>query len=201
MEIPVELSKTLITEHGEQQLVFLKEIDGPRTFPIVIGISEALAIDRRLKNIPTPRPMTHDLVSNIIDSLGGTLEKIVINDLRDHTFFATIYISTSEGLRQIDSRPSDALAIGVGLGTPLFVSEKVLDSITNSETASRKERLEILRRRLEILSEQIHTLNKMLDDTDFLDTAPQETIDEYRKQVEEMENEKAAIENLLKKYD
>ena len=96
---------------------------------IVIGIHEAVAIDRRLKGIPTPRPMTHDLLYNVIQIMGGTLERVVINDLRDRTFFALLHIRQGEKVIQIDSRPSDAIALGIGYNVPIFVEEKVLEAV------------------------------------------------------------------------
>ena len=88
MDIQVELSRIIINETSDQQVIVLKELNGKRSFPIVIGIAEVFAIDRRLKGIETPRPMTHDLLSSTIENLGGKLEKIVINDLINHTFYA-----------------------------------------------------------------------------------------------------------------
>ena len=130
MDIEMELSRIVIQETSEQQFIFLKECGGERTFPIVIGIGEAIAIDRRLKGIPTPRPMTHDLLYNVITEMGGTLEKIVISDLRDHTFFAVLYISLDGEMLEIDSRPSDAIALGVVENTPIYVAEHVLDEVS-----------------------------------------------------------------------
>ena len=88
MSIQMELHKIFITEGGEQQVIVLKEVDGDRKFPIMIGNTEANAIDRRLKGIPMQRPMTHDLMANVIEAMGGVMEKIEINDLHEHTFFA-----------------------------------------------------------------------------------------------------------------
>jgi hypothetical protein len=121
-DIHVKLSRIIITEMGEQQVIFLKEVDGERTFPILIGISEALAIDRRLKGIPTPRPMTHDLLAGVIEAMGGRLEKIIINDLREHTFYAQLFIRRNGETIEVDSRPSDAIALGVAMDTPLYVT-------------------------------------------------------------------------------
>src|SRR5476649_1767608 len=90
MSVQMELHKIIISEMQDQQIIVLREVDGERKFPIVIGSNEAIAIDRRLKGTATPRPMTHDLLANIIESLGGTMEKIEINDLQEHTFFAKI---------------------------------------------------------------------------------------------------------------
>jgi len=129
MDIPVELTRIIINESSEQQLIVLKERDGERQVPIVIGIVEIFAIDRRLKGIRAPRPMTHDLIGDMIEQLGGTIEKIVVDDLRDHTFFAKIHIRLGDRLIAVDSRPSDAIAVGVGMQANFFVAEHVLDSI------------------------------------------------------------------------
>src|SRR5436309_11625925 len=107
MSVQMELHKIIISEMQDQQIIVLKEVDGERKFPIVIGSNEALAIDRRLKGIPTPRPLTHDLLASVIEELGGTIEKIEINNLQDHTFFAAIHIKQDGQTLEIDSRPSD----------------------------------------------------------------------------------------------
>src|SRR5260221_14136716 len=86
MSIQMELHKIIISENQEQQIIVLKEVDGDRKFPIVIGSPEAYAIDRRLKGIPTPRPLTHDLLANVIETAGGWMDNIEINDLQAHTF-------------------------------------------------------------------------------------------------------------------
>lgn len=108
------------------------QIEGGRSFPIVIGLPEAYAIERRLKGIVIKRPQTHDLLANTIDALGGTLESICINDLTDHTFFAVLNVRTKEGkLVPIDSRPSDAIALGIAKNVPILVEERVLDAAQN----------------------------------------------------------------------
>src|SRR5580700_720784 len=112
MAVQMELHKIIISEMQDQQIIYLKEVDGERKFPIMIGSSEAYAIDRRLKGIPTPRPLTHDLLANVIEQLGGDVERIEINDLQEHTFFAKILIRQHGKLIEIDSRPSDAIALG-----------------------------------------------------------------------------------------
>jgi bifunctional DNase/RNase len=127
MDIEMELSRIIINETSDQQIIVLKERNGERSFPIVIGIVEVFAIDRRLKGIKPPRPMTHDLLSGVIESLGATIEKIVINDLRNHTFYAKIYLSMDGRTVEIDSRPSDAIALGAASNTPIFVAEHVLE--------------------------------------------------------------------------
>ena len=127
MNIEMELSRIIINETSDQQIIVLKERHGHRSFPIVIGIVEIFAIDRRLKGIKPPRPMTHDLLDGVIESLGATIEKIVINDLRNHTFYAQIYLSLDGRTITIDSRPSDAIALGTASNTPIYVAEHVLE--------------------------------------------------------------------------
>jgi len=90
--VQMELTRIIISENNEQQIIFLKEVDGERTFPIVIGIFEATSIDRRVKGLPAPRPLTHDLLASTIDLLGGELQDIFISELRDHTYFAKLRI-------------------------------------------------------------------------------------------------------------
>lgn len=127
METRVELSRIMINEASDQQIIVLKEVGGERSFPIVIGIVEIFAIDRRLKGIKPPRPMTHDLLDAVIKRLGAKVEKIVINDLRQHTFFAKITLSADGKKFDIDSRPSDAIALGVVCQTPIFVEDNIFD--------------------------------------------------------------------------
>ncbi|MBN1845052.1 MAG: bifunctional nuclease family protein [Sedimentisphaerales bacterium] len=130
MNVEMELARIIIQETSDQQFIFLKEKHGNRSFPIVIGIHEAVAIDRRLKGIPTPRPMTHELLYRVIEVMGGQLAQVVINDLREHTFYATLVIERNGERLEVDSRPSDAIALGVVDNTPIFVAEHVLDEVT-----------------------------------------------------------------------
>jgi len=127
MDIEAELSRIIINEASDQQVVFIKEKDGDRSFPIVIGIVEIFAIDRRLKGKTAPRPMTHDLLAQVIEAFDGKIEKVVINDLKHHTFFAKIYLRRDGQLLEIDSRPSDALALCVATEAPIFVTDHVFD--------------------------------------------------------------------------
>ena len=127
MDVEVELSRIIINETSDQQIIVLKERHGQRSFPVVIGIVEIFAIDRRLKGIKPPRPMTHDLLDSVIENLGAKIEKIVINDLSNHTFYAKIYLSLNGRTVQIDSRPSDAIALGVASNAPIYVAEHVFE--------------------------------------------------------------------------
>jgi len=127
MEKEAELSRIIINETSDQQIIVIKERHGERSFPIVIGIVEIFAIDRRLKGIEPPRPMTHDLLDSVIQGLGAKIEKIVINDLRNHTFYAKIHLSLNGKTVEIDSRPSDAIALGAASSAPIYVADHVLD--------------------------------------------------------------------------
>jgi bifunctional DNase/RNase len=129
MDIEVELSKIIINEASDQQVIVLKERYGQRSFPIVIGIVEIFAIDRRLKGITPPRPMTHDLLDSVIQNLGARIERIVVNDLRNHTFYARIVLSLNGKIVEVDSRPSDAIALGAATSAPIFVAEHVFEKI------------------------------------------------------------------------
>ena len=129
MEIEMELSRIIINEASDQQVIVLKERGGKRSFPIVIGIVEIFAIDRRLKGIKPPRPMTHDLLDGVISSLGAKVARIVINDLRNHTFYARIHLTMNGRNFEVDSRPSDAIALGSATGAPIFAEEAVLEQV------------------------------------------------------------------------
>ena len=107
---------------GGAYALILKETSGPRRLPIIIGAFEAQSIALEMEGIKPPRPLTHDLMKNLIDSLGGELIDVLISELRDGTFFARINLDTQE----IDARPSDAIAIAVRYGAPIFVAEKVM---------------------------------------------------------------------------
>ncbi len=130
MSVEMELNKIIISEMQEEQIIILREVDGERTFPIVIGSSEAFAIDRRLKGIVHPRPLTHDLLASIIEQMGGELDHIEINDLQKHTFFARLYIRQNGRTLEIDSRPSDAIALGIATSVPIYVADHVLAEVT-----------------------------------------------------------------------
>ncbi|MGB9625568.1 MAG: bifunctional nuclease family protein [Phycisphaerae bacterium] len=132
MDVRMELSRIIISETSDQQIIVLREKGGARQFPIVIGIHEALAIDRRVKGFATARPLTHELLASVIQAMHGELEKIVIHDLRDHTFYAKLVIRQNGALLEVDSRPSDAIALGVASDTPIYVSEHVLREVTET---------------------------------------------------------------------
>jgi uncharacterized protein len=134
--VPMELARIVISEINDQQVVFLKEIDGDRSFPILIGIFEASSIDRRVQGRVTgelpPRPLTHDLLKQAIEELGGDAEDVVINNLMDHTYFAVIRVRKDGELIELDARPSDAIALAVHYDPflPIYVEDTVLAEVT-----------------------------------------------------------------------
>ena len=132
MQIQMQLSRIIISEINEQQIIYLKEVDGDRQFPILIGIFEATSIDRRVKNYASPRPLTHDLLVNSVEQLGAELDSVVINDLREHTYFARLRVRQDGEIVEIDARPSDAIAVAVTCDPPLpiYVDEEVLEEAT-----------------------------------------------------------------------
>ena len=129
MPVQMELKRIIINEIHDQQVIMLREVDGERSFPIVIGIFEATSIDRRVKNMPSPRPLTHDLVNNVIEHLGGELQDIYISELREHTYYAKLRIRKEGELFEVDSRPSDAIALAVTARVPIYVAEDVLGEV------------------------------------------------------------------------
>ena len=131
MPVEMKLSRIIISEINDSQVIYLKEVDGDRTFPILIGIFEATSIDRRVKQDRPPRPLTHDLVVNIVHAMGGELDSVVISELRDHTYYAKLRVRLDGELIEIDSRPSDAIAIAVTCEPhlPIYVSEDVLEDV------------------------------------------------------------------------
>ena len=126
MAVRMELSRIFIREMTDMQIIELTEVDGDRTFPIVIGLPEAFAIERRLKGIDIPRPQTHDLLASVIGLLGGELKEIIVTDLVDGTFYAKLVVEQDGHDVEIDSRPSDAIALGVAESVPIYVAEDVL---------------------------------------------------------------------------
>lgn len=129
MPVQMELRRIVISEVQDQQFIVLKEVDGERNFPIVIGLFEASSIERRVKGLSSPRPLTHDLIGNIVSQMGGEVQDVYINELRDHTYFARLRIRMDGELIEVDARPSDAIAVAVTLKVPIYVSEEVLSEV------------------------------------------------------------------------
>jgi uncharacterized protein len=133
VEVQMELKRIIISEVHDQQVIMLKEVEGDRSFPIVIGIFEATSIDRRVKGMPSPRPLTHDLVSSVIDNLGGELRDIFISELREHTYYAKLRIRMNGEMVEVDSRPSDAIALAVTAKVPIYVADDIIEEVCSEE--------------------------------------------------------------------
>ena len=134
MEIPVKVSGIVVDPISNMPIVVLKDELRNRVLPIWIGIFEANAIAIELEKVKTPRPMTHDLLRNVISTLGAKVEKVVVNDLRDNTFYAVIHLSRDGEKLEIDSRPSDAIALAVRVKAPIFVEDHVFEKATVIES-------------------------------------------------------------------
>lgn len=131
MLVKMDLARIVIVDSDDEKMsmIVLREVDGERAFPILIGIHEAYAIDRRTKRIVVQRPMTHDLIEHLIGKLEYKLDQILIHELRDSTFYAKLVLRRNGEVVEIDSRPSDAIAVGAGTDTPIFVDESILEEV------------------------------------------------------------------------
>src|SRR4249920_3847180 len=107
--VQMELKRIIISEVHDSQVIVLKEVEGDRSFPIVIGIFEATSIDRRVKGMQSPRPLTHDLITSVVDQMGGEIQDIMISELKEHTYFAKLRVRKDGELIEVDCRPSDAI--------------------------------------------------------------------------------------------
>ena len=119
-------------------IVILKDKDGDRVLPIWVGLFEANAIALQIENVATPRPMTHDLLRNIITDLEGQVDRVVVCDLKDNTFYAIIHLTVRGERVAIDARPSDAIALALRTRAPIFVEETVIDNAKTVDTSSEK---------------------------------------------------------------
>lgn len=120
-------------------IIILKDPEERRALPIWVGIFEANAIALELEKVSTPRPMTHDLLKNILEGLGITVQQVVVNELKENTFYATIELNYNGSVVSIDSRPSDAIALALRTNAPIFVTETVVTQAKNIEVSEEKE--------------------------------------------------------------
>jgi bifunctional DNase/RNase len=151
MQIEMSIKGLMVDPISNMPIVILRDKEGSRTLPIWVGMFEANAIALQIENISTPRPMTHDLLRNVIQDLKAAVEKIVVCDLQDGTFYALIYLRAHGELLAIDSRPSDAIALALRTRAPIFVEETVIDSAKTVDVASDKSDAERLQKYLESL--------------------------------------------------
>ena len=127
MQVEMAIKGLMVDPITNMPIIILRDKDGQRVLPIWVGIFEANAIALQMENVSTPRPMTHDLLRNIIQDLKGLVTKIVISDLKDNTFYALIYVETPGDVVAIDARPSDAIALALRAQAPIYVEETVID--------------------------------------------------------------------------
>ena len=150
--IEMELTGVRVELPTNQPIVLLRERDGERYLPIWIGASEAAAIALSLQGVVTPRPMTHDLMKTILEDLSVAVNRIVVTELRDSTFFATIQMDRQGEEHEISSRPSDAIALAVRMSVPIFASEDVLDEASILIPGDEEEEVEKFREFLDEVS-------------------------------------------------
>jgi len=144
MQIEMKIKGLMVDPATNMPIVILKDEAEDRMLPIWVGVFEANAIALRMEAIDTPRPMTHDLLRDLIDRLHATVEKIVVNDLKDNTYFAHIHLLINGDEHVLDSRPSDAIALALRAEAPIFVEQSVLDraqTLDSSEDMPDSERL------------------------------------------------------------
>lgn len=135
-------------------IIVLRETDGERLLPIWVGVFEANAIALQIESVQTPRPMTHDLLKSVIDELGGRLERVVVCELKDNTFYATLRLRTPRGALTIDARPSDAIALALRSGARIFVEEGVIQGARSQEDPTPEAGLQRVQKWLESLSDE-----------------------------------------------
>jgi uncharacterized protein len=153
MEVEMKIRGLMLDPVTNSPIVVLKDEQGQAILPIWVGVYEANAIALEIEKVETPRPMTHDLLKNVFLGLEVRVQKIVVNDLRDDTFFAIIWVEREGQIMTIDSRPSDALALALRMDCPIFVDEKVLKNAKVSTALTERNTNEQLRNWLDSLSD------------------------------------------------
>ena len=153
MEVEMKIRGLMMDPVTNMPIVILKETDSETVLPIWVGIYEANAIALEIEKVSTPRPMTHDLLKNLLIGLETTVRKVVVTELRDDTFFAVIWLDRGGEVITIDSRPSDALALALRMDCPIFVEEDVLKTSTLASTVSDRVSADEMRKWLENLGE------------------------------------------------
>jgi bifunctional DNase/RNase len=151
MQIEMTIKGLMVDPITNMPIVILRDKDGQRVLPIWVGVFEANAIALQIENITTPRPMTHDLLRNVIADLKADVQKIVVSDLKENTFYALIYLTINGEAMAIDARPSDAIALALRARAPIFVEDKVIDHAKTVDLAPEKGDSERLQKWLESL--------------------------------------------------
>jgi bifunctional DNase/RNase len=135
MQIEMTIKGLMVDPITNMPIIILRDSEGQKVLPIWVGVFEANAIALQIENIQTPRPMTHDLLRNIIQDLQATVDKIVVCDLKENTFYATIHLRTGTHVRVVDARPSDAIALALRTRSPIYVEDAVIQSARSVENA------------------------------------------------------------------
>ena len=151
MQIEMTIKGLMVDPITNMPIVILRDKDGQKVLPIWVGIFEANAIALQIENVATPRPMTHDLLRNVISDLHATVQKVVVCDLQDNTFYALIYLGLGGDTVAIDARPSDALALALRTRAPIFVEETVIDNAKTVDFSTDKNDADRLHKWLESL--------------------------------------------------
>lgn len=154
MEIEVKIRGLMMDPVTNMPIVILKDASGNSVLPIWVGVYEANAIGLEIEKVATPRPMTHDLIKNLLMGLNTTVQKVVVNDLKEETYYAVIWLEQDGEAISIDSRPSDALAVALRLDCPIYVEESVLKSSKLATATNEKAASEELRKWLENLNDE-----------------------------------------------
>jgi uncharacterized protein len=154
MQIEMTIKGLMIDPITNMPIIILRDQEGQRVLPIWVGVFEANAIALQIENVQTPRPMTHDLLKNILEDLSAQVERIVVSDLKENTFYALIHLRTDGHALAVDARPSDAIALALRTHSPIFVEESVIQSARSVESA--KENMDVgrLQKWLENLSDE-----------------------------------------------
>ena len=154
MQIEMTIKGLMIDPITNMPIVVLRDQEGQRILPIWVGVFEANAIALQIEKVQTPRPMTHDLLKNVIGDLAARVERIVVCGLKENTFYATIHLNAVAGPITVDARPSDAIALALRTGSPIFVEESVIQSAKSVEMSKDSMDVGRLRKWLEDLSEE-----------------------------------------------
>lgn len=134
MSIPVRVEKVTLDTSTNRFVVILRDDSNKRWLPIVVGSAEAQAIALQLENIDPPRPLTHDLMKNLLDTMGIQISRIIVNDLRENTYYAQIDLNKNGSKKEVDARPSDAIALALRTNAPIFVEEQVMEKASIRES-------------------------------------------------------------------
>ncbi len=153
-EVEMKIRGLMMDPVTNMPIVILKDVNGDSVLPIWVGIYEANAIALEIEKVSTPRPMTHDLIKNLLTGLDTRVHKVVVNELREDTFYAVIWLERDGHIISVDSRPSDALAIALRLDCPIFVEDEVLKTSKQASAVSDRVTSEELRKWLEGLNDE-----------------------------------------------